>query len=72
MWWPATVGWCAVLRVPEKGTDEDLSIKLLDAQGVSIHPGHFYDFPSEGHLVVSLITPEQTFAAGTSRLLSIS
>ena len=62
-------GWCVVLRVPATRSDEDLAIELLTSQGVSVHPGHFYEFP-EGYLVLSLITPERTFAEGTSRLLS--
>ena len=63
-------GWCAVLRVPAMRSDEDLAIELLATQGVSVHPGHFYEFPSDGFLVVSLLTPEQTFAEGTKRTLS--
>jgi alanine-synthesizing transaminase len=63
-------GWCAVLRVPATHSDEDLAIELLATQGVSVHPGHFYEFPAEGFLVVSLITPEQAFAEGTRRLLA--
>ena len=62
-------GWCVVLRVPATRSDEDLAIELLTSQGVSVHPGHFYEFP-EGYLVISLITPERTFAEGSSRLLS--
>jgi len=63
-------GWCAVLRVPATRSDEDLAIQLLTARGVSVHPGHFYEFPTDGYLVASLITPERTFAEGTGRLLS--
>ena len=63
-------GWCTVLRVPATRSDEDLAIELLTSQGLSVHPGHFYEFASDGYLVVSLITPERTFAEGTSRLLS--
>jgi alanine-synthesizing transaminase len=63
-------GWCAVLRVPATRSDEDLAIGLLTTQGVSVHPGHFYEFPTDGYLVVSLIITEQTFAKGASRLLS--
>ena len=62
-------GWCAVLRVPAMRSEEDLAIELLKTKAVSVHPGHFYEFPSEGYLVVSLITPEQTFAEGISGLL---
>ncbi len=64
-------GWCAVLRVPSTRSDEDLAIELLTTKGVYVHPGHFFEFPSDGYLVFSLITPEQTFAKGTTRLLSL-
>ena len=64
-------GWYAVLRVPIRGTDEDLAIDLLRKLGVIVHPGHFYDFPSEGHLVLSLITEPANFRAGVSRLLQM-
>jgi alanine-synthesizing transaminase len=64
-------GWYAVLRVPILGTDEDLAIRLLREAGVSVHPGHFYDFPSEGHLVLSLITQPPDFREGVARLLQI-
>jgi len=64
-------GWCAVLRVPATRSDEDLAIEFLTAKGVSVHPGHFYEFVGVGYLVVSLITPERIFAEGTIRLLSL-
>ena len=53
-------GWYAVLRVPVTGSDEELAIALLQATGVLVQPGHFYDFAADGHLVVSLITPRQS------------
>jgi alanine-synthesizing transaminase len=64
-------GWYAVLRVPATRSDEDLAIGLLTTKNVYVHPGHFYDFPSDGYLIVSLITPERDFAEGILRLLSI-
>jgi len=64
-------GWCAVLRVPATRSDEDLAIELLATKGVYTHPGHFYEFSSDGYLVVSLITPERRFAEGTRRLLGV-
>ena len=63
-------GWCAVLRVPATCSDKDLAIEILTTQSVSVHPGHFYEFPADGYLVVSLLTPERTFAEGIGRLLS--
>jgi alanine-synthesizing transaminase len=57
-------GWYAVLRVPVTQLDEDLAIKLLEKQNVLVHPGHFYDFPRDGYLVMSLITPPEKFRKG--------
>jgi alanine-synthesizing transaminase len=63
-------GWCAVLRVPATRSDEDLAIELLTTHGVSVHPGHFYGFPSKGHLVASLIVHETKFSTGVARLMA--
>ncbi len=62
-------GWYAVVRVPALGSDEDLAIDLVRKVGVMVHPGHFYDFPKEGHLVLSLITEPDVFQEGVGRLL---
>jgi alanine-synthesizing transaminase len=62
-------GWYAVLRVPVTQTDEELAVDLLRRKSVLVHPGHFYDFPSDGYLVLSLITTQDDFAEGIKRLL---
>ncbi len=62
-------GWYAVLRVPALGSDEDFAIALLEATGVLVQPGHFYDFVADGYLVLSLITAVEEFAIGVERLL---
>jgi alanine-synthesizing transaminase len=64
-------GWYAVVKVPVTGSDDDLALKLLNIRGVYVHPGHFYDFPADGYLVVSLITPELPFATGIQALLAL-
>jgi alanine-synthesizing transaminase len=61
-------GWYAVLRVPATGSDEDLAIKLLESCGVLVHPGHFFDFPRDGFLIVGLIAREAEFQEGARRL----
>jgi alanine-synthesizing transaminase len=63
-------GWYAVLRIPATRSDEGLALELLEKHDVYLHPGHYYDFPGDGYLVVSLITPEQDFREGMKRLLS--
>jgi aspartate/methionine/tyrosine aminotransferase len=62
-------GWYAVLRVPAIESDENLAIRLLRKAGVSVHPGHYYDFPAEGYLVLSLITEPAVFREGVAALL---
>jgi alanine-synthesizing transaminase len=62
-------GWYAILRVPATRSDEDLALALLAEKGVYVHPGHFYDFPSGGYLVVSLICEEREFKIGLQSLL---
>ena len=62
-------GWCAIVRVPVTKSDEDLAIGILREKSVLIHPGHFYDFLTDGYLVLSLITPEADFAEGVRLVL---
>jgi alanine-synthesizing transaminase len=64
-------GWYAILRVPATHSDEELAIELLEKKNVYVHPGHFYDFPSDGYLVVSLIASENEFACGIKLLVSM-
>ena len=64
-------GWYAVLRVPVTRSDEDLAIELLRQASVLVHPGHFYDFPSDGYLIVSLLPPPTGFCAGANRMLKL-
>lgn len=67
---PADGGWYAVLRVPRiHGLDDERwALTLLEEDGVYVQPGFFYDFERDGHLVVSLLTPPQTFTEGLERL----
>ena len=62
-------GWYAVLETKGDEPDEDLAIQLLRKAGVLVHPGHFFDFPTEGNLILSLIGPEEEFQYGAKQLL---
>src|ERR1700730_17302036 len=64
-------GWYAVLRVPATGLDYEVSIELLTEKDVYVHPGHFFDFPTDGYLVLSLIAREDEFAEGVRRILEL-
>ena len=64
-------GWYAVLRVPATQTDDELVVELLRRKSVLVHPGHFYDFPNDGYLVLSLIAQPAEFAEASRRLLEM-
>jgi alanine-synthesizing transaminase len=61
-------GWYAILKLPAVRSDEEWAIELLRQDGVYVHPGHFFDMPSEGHLVISLLPESQAFEAGIRKL----
>lgn len=63
-------GWSAVLRFPRVVTEEALVLELLERHGVAVHPGYFFDFPTEGYLVVSLLPNVSTFAHGLELTLA--
>ncbi len=60
-------GWAAVIRVPSVRSEEEWALELL-RRNVAVHPGHFYDFEAEGHLVLSLIVEPGVMDQGLSRL----
>ena len=62
-------GWYAVIRLPVTCDDEVFTMSLMEKHNVYVHPGHFYDFTDKHYLVLSLITPEQSFAKGLEGLL---
>ena len=63
-------GWSAVLRIPATRAEEDVVLDLLEADGVLVHPGYFFDFPTEAYLVVSLLPPPGVFDEGVRRLMN--
>jgi alanine-synthesizing transaminase len=63
-------GWYAILRLPSIRTDEDWAMALARKDGVLVHPGHFFDFSSEGHLVISLLAKPEVFEEGIARVLT--
>lgn len=61
-------GWYAVIQVPRTRSEEAWALALLSEHNVLVQPGYFFDFENEAFLVVSLLTPEATFAEGVRRL----
>ena len=63
-------GWYVILRLPSIRTDEEWAMELAGKDGVLVHPGHFFDFASDGYLVVSLLPGPETFQDGITRILA--
>ena len=64
-------GWYAVLRVPETLDDEEWALRLMEEEGVYVHPGHLFHFSGGSYLVLSLIAGQESFAQGVGRLLRV-
>jgi aspartate/methionine/tyrosine aminotransferase len=62
-------GWYGILRVPRLMSDEDWSVELLESTGVHLYPGYFFDFETEGFLVVSLLVEEKMFETAARQLV---
>jgi aspartate/methionine/tyrosine aminotransferase len=65
----AEAGWSAVLRVPSRSTEEEITLDLIERDGIIVHPGYFFDFPNEAFLVVSLLPEPAIFEEGVRRVL---
>ena len=63
-------GWYAVLKLPATRTDEEWALELVREDGVLVHPGHFFDFHSEGFVVLSLLPPPDIFQQGVAAILA--
>jgi alanine-synthesizing transaminase len=61
-------GWSAILRLPQRGGDEDPAARLLREAGVVVHPGSFYGIAEAGRVVVSLLGPEGEFREGVGEI----
>jgi aspartate/methionine/tyrosine aminotransferase len=65
-------GWSAVVRVPAILSEEQWMLRLLDTQGVLVHPGYFFDLNAGAHLVISLLPEPDVFETGASRLADLA
>lgn len=66
---PAEGGWYAVLRIPATRSEDDAVVALVEDDGIVVHPGYFFNFPSEAYVVISLLPPPPIFGDGAGRAL---
>ena len=60
-----------MLRRPAVDTDEACALRLLESASTLVHPGSFFDLPGDGHLVLSLLTPDALFREGLGRIFPL-
>jgi alanine-synthesizing transaminase len=65
-------GWYAIIEIFDALSDENRVLQLLERDHTLVHPGYLYEFHKEGIVVVSLLTPVETFRAGIHNLISQS
>jgi aspartate/methionine/tyrosine aminotransferase len=62
-------GWSAVLQVPATEPEEMMVSRLIERHHVLVHPGYFFDFPTEAFIVISLLPAPEVFDEAVSRML---
>jgi alanine-synthesizing transaminase len=67
----AAGGWNAVLKLFGGRSAEKITLELLEERKTLAHPGHFYDFPSDDRIVLSLLPPAAEFREAIRRLQSL-
>ena len=68
---PVEGGWYALLEIPRTRSDDAWVTLLVERAGVIVHPGHYFDVPYEGTLVLSLLPEPTLFAEAVRRLLAL-
>jgi aspartate/methionine/tyrosine aminotransferase len=66
--YPRDGGWYAVVGLPGGMEDEAFALRLLAEHGVIVQPGYLFDMEDTQAAIVSLLTPEDVFAEGISKI----
>jgi len=67
---PVEGGWSVLLRRPAVDPGEECALRLLRSAQVYVHPGHYFDLPGDGYLVLSLLPPTEVFREGITRIVA--
>jgi alanine-synthesizing transaminase len=65
-------GWSVVVRVPAILSEEQWVLHLVQAHGVLVHPGFFFDLDTGVHLVISLLPMPEVFEMGVSCIAAMA
>jgi len=62
-------GWYATLRIPAVKSEEEWVLEFIREDHVSVYPGYFFDFEGGTYIVLSLISPIDSFREGVGRII---
>lgn len=68
---PPAGGWYATLRLPAIIGSEAWAVDFLERGSVYLHPGDFFGFERDAHVVVSLLPPPEHFREAIRRVLGL-
>jgi alanine-synthesizing transaminase len=63
-------GWTALVEAPRIDSEEELALALLAEEGISLHPGYYFDMASEAYFAMSLILRPSDLEEGARRYRS--
>lgn len=61
---PGEAGWSALVELPVVVDEDEFTLRLIESEGLLVHPGSFFELSPPGHLVLSLLTEPQVFERG--------
>jgi hypothetical protein len=68
--YPVSGGWSAILRPELNAGEDEWAVRLLEETGVNVHPGFYFDFAVDGHIVLSLLPRPEVFCEGIRRIMA--
>jgi alanine-synthesizing transaminase len=71
MFFPRDGGWYSVVGLPAGTDDEAFALRALKEQSVIVQPGYMFDMEDAQASIVSLLTPEEVFEEGISRIAGL-
>jgi len=62
-------GWYAILKIPSHLSEEDWVLDFLTKDRVLVHPGYFFEFDHDAHIVLSCLPPPDVFEQGVKMII---
>ena len=69
--YPPEGGWNVLLRFPDVIDEEDLVVRLIQEERVTVQPGFFFDMRVPGFVSLSLLLEPDAFANAARRILQV-